>query len=755
MLTQVWLGIACALVAGMQIGFLFLEAGFVRSKNSINVSMKNLADFAIAVLSFHVLGAAIMFGAGYGVAGFDTSLIAFSGSGEVTLFLLFQALFCGTAATIVSGAVAERLKFNSYLLLTLPLTLLIYPMVGHWAWAGALPGGSGQGWLEALGFFDFAGSSVVHVTGGAAALAILLVVGPRHGRFDQSEDQMRAIHGHSPILAGGGALILLVGWLGFNSGTLEPGSDAFAKALSNTLYAGSAGCLAAGFYAFTREGFYRADRMVNGMLVGLVAITASAPYAYSAGALGVGAFAGLGSVVFADWMEGRRRVDDAVYAVSVHGFGGVVGTLAVPFVVPAYSLSNPFLLQLGVQVMGVVAIATFTFVTMGYAAHLMHSRGALRVSLDDERRGLNLAEHNAMLGSAQLTKTLEQINSGASDLSTRIDVDPFEEGGDIAEALNAFLDRVEAAERLAAEQLREEQRETATLARRERERADESEAMLQQFQMEFASLVEQLKSQARELSDGSEALSHRSAQSGELVDEASHQAESTAAMADQMAQGASLLAQTLELVGQRVESAHQAAENADAASEKGSEIAGTLESSTREIGKLIALIEAISDKTKMLALNARIEAARAGEAGKGFAVVSTEVGDLARQTEDATRDIARIVGSLTQLIGSSIAQFRAIDTSMETVRDIAADAARAVADQRATSAELESLITGARERVLASGRAVARVSENFAEVTPTIDRIGASSNELETLAKRIDYEVESLRNRFAGLAPAE
>lgn len=751
---QIWLGIAAILVVGMQIGFLFLEAGFVRSKNSINVSIKNVADFAIAVLAFHVIGAAIMFGEGIGVAGFDPGLMVYSGSADVTLYLLFQAMFCGTAATIVSGAVAERIRFNAYLLLTLPLTVLVYPVVGHWTWAGLLPGGSGQGWLEALGYIDFAGSSVVHLTGGAASLAVLLVIGARTGRFGSDDETLRAIHGHSPVLAGGGVLILLVCWLGFNTGTLEPGSLEFAKALSNTVFAGSAACMAAGLFAYRRDGYYRADRMINGMLVGLVAITASAPFAYGIGALAIGVVSGVGSVVFADWMENSRKIDDAVYAVSVHGLGGAMGTLAVPFIVPSATLTHPVLVQFGVQLLGVVCIGGLTFLVMTYAARVMHARGQLRVTIEEEDRGLNLTEHRAMLGNAELTRTLVEINAGVADLGTRIEIDPFEEGGEIAAALNAFLDRVEETERRAAEQLRAERGEIENLAERERQRANASEALLQEFQEQFGELVQQLKAQARDLSSGSKSLAERSAHSGQLVEQASEQAHSTVAMAEQMAQGAHLLARTLELVGQRVEGASAAAATADNACDKGSEIAGTLEASTREIGKLVALIQAISDKTKMLALNAKIEAARAGHAGRGFAVVSDEVSQLAQQSEQATREIGRIVGSLTQLIGNSIAQFRAIDTSMETVRAIADEAVRSLSDQRSTSSELDALIRSARDGAMASGNAVARVSENFAGVSPTIARIDESSAELEQLASRIDSEVLALRQRFASLGTA-
>ncbi len=761
MAIEIWLALACVLVVGMQIGFLFLEAGFVRSKNSINVSMKNLADFVVAVLVFHIFGAAIMFGGGFGLIGFDAGLLGYSGEGSITLFLLFQALFCGTAATIVSGAVAERMRFSAYILMTLPLTALIYPLIGHWAWASYLPGGSGQGWLQQLGFIDFAGGSVVHLAGGAAALGILLVVGARDGRFDRGEDDaaMRAIHGHSPILTGGGALILLVGWLGFNTGTLEPGSDDFARALSNTLFAGAAGACAAAIAGYYRDGYYRADRMVNGLLVGLVSITASAPYAHSLGAIGTAALIAVGSVFFADWLERKHRVDDAVYAVSVHGFGGFFGTLAVAFIVPADRLSHGILTQFGVQLLGAFSIGVFAFMAMRLIANAMHTRGKLRVPLEDERRGLNLSEHRALLGNAELSRTLNKINSGEADLSTRLDVDPFEEGGDIAGELNAFLDRVQATEKIAADKLRAEQNELASMVTQERNRADTTTEVLREFQRDFAALVQQLNAQAGDLAAGSERLAAHSQESGEQVDHASAQADATLSMAEQMAKGAQLLSETLELVGTRVANANEAATHADQASDRGAQIAGQLELSAKEIGKLVAMIKSISDKTGLLALNARIEAARAGEAGKGFSVVSSEVAQLSKQTQEASSEISTIVGSLSELIGESIAQFRAIDASIETVGEMAAVAASSVEQQRTTSAELTNLIEGVRRKALDSGSAVAQVSENFAQASQTIDKIDNSSGQLEALATQIDREIESLRQRFSddGLSaePAE
>ncbi len=746
---QLWLAIAATLVAGMQIGFLFLEAGFVRSKNSINVALKNIADFALALVAFAFFGAAIMFSSGGGFAGFELAYAGYDGGSELMLFFIFQALFCGTAATIVSGAVAERTQFTSYLIVTLPLTALIYPLVGHWSWASILPGGTNEaGWLEAMGFIDFAGSTVVHLTGGAAALAVLTVLGPRLKRFNEAGEAQH-VQGHNPVLAGAGALMLLVGWLGFNTGGLAPDSDEFARAIANTLYAGSAGCLAACAVGQWVEGYFRVDRMINGLLIGLVAITASAPFAGPKSALLLGAFAGASSIFAVNYLERNLRIDDAVYAVTVHGFGGAIGTLAVPLVIRTEYVTQSLLKQLAVQAIGVLAIGMFVFATMYVCALAMHRRGRLRVSAEDEEHGLNFTEHGASLGSLSLARTLEEINNGKADLSTRIDYEPMEDGSEIAEALNAFLVKVEQAEQEAAAKLN-------TQIVQERERADRTEGLMRSFQSEFATMVGDLKRQSDALSKGSETLAKQSLTSGGLVGHVRKQADETVSMTEKMSDGASRLAEALEAVSAKISEANSATDKAGQASRKGAEIATTLESSAGEIGHLVAMIQNISDQTKILALNAKIEAARAGEAGKGFTVVSDEVTRLADQAENASEDIAQIVASLQNLIGSSIAQFRAIDQNIEVVRGVAAAAEDSANAQRTTSGELARLIDTAKTQALGNGAAVSQVSENFRRAQETIDEIDGSAQSLDGIANRIDHEVDSLRQRIkhaSGIKP--
>ncbi|WP_394731251.1 methyl-accepting chemotaxis protein [Altererythrobacter sp. GH1-8] len=738
---QIWLAVAIVLVTGMQIGFLFLEAGLVRSKNSINVALKNIADLALALLAYSFFGAAIMFASGGSLIGFDLTYVGYDDQSEVIMFLMLQALFCGTAATIVSGAVAERTQFTSYLILTLPLTALIYPIIGHWTWASLLPGGENRpGWLEAIGFIDHAGSSIVHMTGGVAALAVLMVIGPRMKRFDP-DGGVRPVQGHNPVLAGAGALMLLVGWLGFNSGGLTPGSDEFARAIANTLLAGAGGCLAACIAGHLNEGYFRVDRLINGLLVGLVAITASAPVASAISASLLGLVAGAASVHVANYLERNLKIDDAVYAVAVHGFGGVIGTLAVPLVLRPGIGTLGIFEQFAVQALGVVVIGGFTFASMYAMAYLMHQRGKLRVSREVEEHGLNFAEHGATLGSLALARMLEDINRGQADLSSRFEFEPMEEGSEIAEALNTFLASVESAERAADAELKK-------LIVEERDRADRTEHLMRQFQADFAAMVAELKAHSNALAQGSITLSEQSQTSGGLVEQVRDQAGQTVRIAEQMSEGARQLATALEAVGAKVAQANRASERAGEASRKGAEIASTLESSTGAIGKLVAMIQNISDQTKLLSLNAKIEAVRAGDAGKGFTAVSAEVNQLAQQTEAASDEIGRIVESLQTLIGSSIAQFRAIDKDIDFVRCVAADAQDSAQAQRQTSSELARLIGAAKEQALGNGVAVSKVTDNFKRSLETIGAIDGSAQGLEGLAMRIDGEVQALTARI-------
>ncbi len=450
-LDLLWVLLCTALVLVMQLGFLLLEAGAVRAKNRVNVAIKNLADFCLAVLLFWAGGFGLMFGASvFGLIGADMTPLPAAASPELAAFFLFQAAFCGTAATIVSGAVAERMSFAGYLGVTALLALIVYPVAGHWAWGGLWAGAQGNaapaGWLEARGFVDFAGSTVVHSVGGWVALAAVLRLGPRAGRFDGG----RGIEPDNLALSAGGAVLLWVGWLGFNGGSLLAFQPAAASILLATTLAAAAGGAAAIAMSLVREG--RADVMaaINGVVGGLVAITASADLADGAAAIAIGALGGAAARAMGAVLE-RARIDDAVGAIPAHLGAGVVGTLtAALFATPD---GAPLLDRFATQALGAAAIGVWSFGAAWPALWLIGRVRPLRATREAEAIGLNVAEHGAGSALHDLLGAME-MQRLQGDFGLRARVEPGTEAGIIAAQYNRVLGRVEdeigARERLAS-----------------------------------------------------------------------------------------------------------------------------------------------------------------------------------------------------------------------------------------------------------------------------------------------------------------
>ncbi|MFQ5973954.1 MAG: ammonium transporter, partial [Alphaproteobacteria bacterium] len=391
LLDVAWLLAAAALVMLMQAGFLCLESGLVRSKNSINVAIKNFIDFCISSAVFWVFGFAFMFGATFG------GLLGTSGfffGGEVgpwlAAFFVFQLVFCGTATTIVSGAVAERLRFVGYLVIATLLSSLIYPVVGHWAWGG-LAGGESAGWLERAHFLDFAGSTVVHSVGGWVSLAAIMILGPRIGRFDKTGVPIR---GHDVPLATLGVFLLWFGWFGFNGGSTLRVTAEIPFIIMNTTLSGAFGGLSAMFVAWRLTGRPDVGMIMNGSLGGLVGITASANIMTPVAAITVGLIAGV-IIVLATMALERLRIDDVVGAFPVHGCGGVWGTLAVALLgdPEAWGTGLGRWEQLGVQATGAVATFVWAFGVSYVVLRIVNRWLPLRAPPEDERIGLNVSEH--------------------------------------------------------------------------------------------------------------------------------------------------------------------------------------------------------------------------------------------------------------------------------------------------------------------------------------------------------------------------
>jgi Amt family ammonium transporter len=398
-LDNVFVLLSAVLVIFMQAGFALVEAGLTRAKSVANIMMKNLMDFCAGAVAFFAVGYAIAFGSDgndfFGSGGWFLGDGAFQyGTLTVPVTFVFQAAFAATAATIVSGAMAERTKFKSYFVYSIVISALIYPVVVHWNWGG--------GWLAQLStpFHDFAGSSMVHMTGGIAALMGAAVLGPRIGRYAK-DGTARAIPGHNIPFAVLGTFILLVGWYGFNPGSELAADDAIGGIAVTTTLAAAAGAISAMLVIWTKTGKPDVAMTANGMLAGLVGITAGTAAVSNIGALIIGAAAGMlvvASVFFFD----RMKIDDPVGAISVHGVCGAFGTICVGL----FATSDTDFWQAGLfygggtaqlvsQVIGVVAVAAFVAVTAGLLFLVLKATVGLRVTEEEEIEGLDVLEHGA------------------------------------------------------------------------------------------------------------------------------------------------------------------------------------------------------------------------------------------------------------------------------------------------------------------------------------------------------------------------
>jgi Amt family ammonium transporter len=386
-LNYVWTLVAAFLVFFMQAGFAMVEAGFTRAKNTCNILMKNFMDFGMGAIAFFFIGFGVMFGVSstgwFGTTGFMLSDFAAEGDPWVYAFFMFQVVFAATAATIVSGGVAERMKFSTYLIFSVLITAIVYPVFGSWAWGSLY---KGSGWLEGMGFIDFAGSTVVHSVGGWAALAGAIVVGPRIGKYKNGKPT--ALPGHSIPLAALGCLILFFGWFGFNPGSTTTGDTSIALIAVTTALAAAGGLVSTIYYTWMRFGKPDVGMTINGCLAGLVGITAGCANVSPLSAIVIGVIAGVlvtESVVFFD----KIGVDDPVGAVSVHGVCGAWGTLAAGL----FNVEGVTASILGVQAIGIAAGFVWAFGSSFILFKVLKAILGIRLSEEDELTGCDMSEH--------------------------------------------------------------------------------------------------------------------------------------------------------------------------------------------------------------------------------------------------------------------------------------------------------------------------------------------------------------------------
>jgi len=388
----IWTLIAAFLVFFMQAGFAMVEAGFTRAKNAGNIIMKNMMDFASGSLVFWAVGFAFMFGSGSSFIGTTGYFLqdSFSNLGldiPIAAFFIFQTVFAATAATIVSGAMAERTNFSGYLAYSVVITAFIYPVVGHWIWGG--------GWLAEMGIIDFAGSTVVHSVGGWAALAGAIVLGPRIGKYNE-DGSANALPGHNLLMAALGVFILWFGWFGFNPGSTVAGTDlSIASIAVTTNLAAAAGAVMAMIVSWIKYGKADVSMTLNGALAGLVGITAGTANVGNLSAVIIGAIAGMIVIYSVEFFD-KLQIDDPVGAVSVHGVCGAFGTLAVGiFATDGGLLFGGGISLLITQLIGVITVFFWAFGLGFILFKVIDAVIGLRVSEKDEIEGLDYSEHGA------------------------------------------------------------------------------------------------------------------------------------------------------------------------------------------------------------------------------------------------------------------------------------------------------------------------------------------------------------------------
>ncbi len=443
-----WLLGCAGLVFLMQPGFMCLESGMTRSKNSINVAAKNLSDFGISALLYWLFGFGVMFGPSwFGWLGTDYFGLSVETQPQLAAFFIFQVMFCGTSTTIISGAVAERMRFSSYLIVCVLCSGLIYPVFGHWAWKGMelvgnAYGSHGVGWLRSLGFYDFAGSTVVHSVGGWVSLATLFVVGPRLGRYGPAARD-RHIAGSNLPFSMLGAMLLWLGWLGFNGGSTLALNDHVPAVLVHTVIGGVSGMVGGGSLGWYYRRRPDVECLINSSLAGMVAVTACCNVITTPIALVVG-FTGAAIAIAVEWWLDCQQIDDAVGAVPIHVGAGIWGTLCVGLFgnlsqLPS-GLDRPQ--QIAVQLLGIGVCALWAFGLPYGILRMVDRFHRLRVTAEEEQMGLNVAEHQVKTEVYDLFEVMDRhVRQG--DLNLRVPVDPFTEVGYIAERYNQVMDALQ------------------------------------------------------------------------------------------------------------------------------------------------------------------------------------------------------------------------------------------------------------------------------------------------------------------------
>ncbi|RHX87125.1 ammonium transporter [Leptospira stimsonii] len=745
----IWLIICAALVFFMQAGFLMLETGLSRLKNTINVAVKNLMDYIVGTVAFFCIGFGLMFGySNDGWIGTNHFFLEGLKSGKEFAFFLFQVAFMGTAATIVSGAVAERIKFSAYLVVSVLVSIFIYPTFGHWTWGG--------GWIAKLGFVDFAGSTVVHSLGGWISLAGVIVLGARKDKF-KDDGSPRKIHGHNLTFSVLGVFILWFGWFGFNGGSTLSFSEDVPLIILNTSLAASAGGILAISVSWIFYKVASVEDCMNGVLGGLVAITAGCHALAPSASLLLGAIAGV-SVVLAAWfLEKILKLDDVVGAFPVHGVCGIIGTLLLPV------LSENQDIRIFPQLIGVVTCALWAFGLGLFLFWILKISIGIRVSGDFEEKGLNISEHGSGSSWIDLIHSLKDLSKGGGDLTRKIHVDSGTEAGAIAFLMNRYLSNL-------GEMIFTIKEKSGELENSASEISSAWGNMSQNIQEQAASL-EEVTAIFDSFRDSFHKISNSATEQKTIEAKAKR-------MLNELVFGFQQFDQDLKVSSERSE---RSVQNIDLSTKELNHLESDINdigTSAKKVESLVKLLNDISAKLGMLSINASIEAARSGESGKGFGVVAEEINKLASSTQESTKKASEVLGEIQSAVyrGRSTVsttvdffqnlteEFRTLAQTQITIREKSAHYSNlieslnrlnaSVADQSeiilSNIVDRSTEIRGLYESIEFVSTAFHEISAQSEELTATGDFLKQLAAILNSLVRNFRVEKEVVPDLIAG-----
>lgn len=639
-----WVTISAALVFFMQAGFLMLEAGLVRAKNTINVAIKNLVDYIAGSIGFFIVGFSLMFGTS--VSGlFGTGFLMLDGlsNGQQFAFFLFQIAFMGTAATIVSGAVAERIRFHSYLIISILISVIIYPVFGHWVWGG--------GWLAQMGFLDFAGSTVVHSVGGWVGIAGAIVLGPRKDKYDEN-GKPRHLYGHDLPLTVLGALILWLGWFGFNGGSTLALTDGMPLVIVNTCLAASAGGVVALFLSLILTSFKIAsiEDIVNGVVGGLVAITANCNVVSPKSSVIIGAVAGIIVVTNVRLMDNIFRIDDVVSAFTVHALCGIWGTLAVPLFAMNSEDGGSFIVQLtGV---GVCALWSFSlgFITF----FILKKLGLLRVGREQEEIGLNISEHGAKTSWIDLMSAMESL-AHQKGMPEKIEkIEPGTEAGTIAYLFNRILANINSV----VNSVSSNAVKINSISDNLNDSADEINQTIVQESTKMQNISAFLMQ-----------IDHSFNQAEKATGQLLHYRDENTKLAEHLQERFNYLNAELNHSTKHTLDSHSFSIQGEEDLKKTVNGMLKIEKSSKKVSEVATFLIDISEQLTLLSLNASIEAARTGTEGHGFSVIAHEITNLSDTTLTQTREAADYIKEINDAVKTGASALENTVESFHTIRN--------------------------------------------------------------------------------------